>query len=98
MSSRDHLRAPAPTYERFSRSDRVQHAVMVVSFLVLTVTGLPQKFIYLNNRYLDDLIDAHGRARGGARRPPLGGDRPHAGDGATTCWPPPTASSCGASR
>ena len=33
---------------------------MVVSFLVLTVTGLPQKFIYLNSRYLDDLIDLMG--------------------------------------
>ena len=33
---------------------------MVISFLVLTVTGLPQKFIYLNNRYLDDLIDLMG--------------------------------------
>ena len=33
---------------------------MVVSFLVLTVTGLPQKYIYLNSRYLDDLIDLMG--------------------------------------
>jgi cytochrome b subunit of formate dehydrogenase len=49
-----------PTYERFIRSDRVQHAVMAISFLVLTVTGLPQKFITLNNRYLDDLIDLMG--------------------------------------
>ena len=52
------------TYDRFSVSDRVQHAVMVVSFLVLTVTGLPQKFIYLNNRYLDDLIDLMGGIEG----------------------------------
>ena len=37
---------------------------MVVSFLVLTVTGLPQKFIYLNNRYLDDLIDLMGGIEG----------------------------------
>jgi cytochrome b subunit of formate dehydrogenase len=51
---------PPTTYERFTRSDRVQHAVMLASFLVLTVTGLPQKFIYLNNRYLDDLIDLLG--------------------------------------
>jgi formate dehydrogenase gamma subunit len=49
-----------PTYERFSRSDRVQHAAMAISFLVLTVTGLPQKFIYRNDRYLDDLIDLMG--------------------------------------
>jgi cytochrome b subunit of formate dehydrogenase len=33
---------------------------MAVSFLVLTVTGLPQKYIYANNRYLDDLIDVMG--------------------------------------
>ena len=38
-------------------SDRVQHVVMLVSFLVLTVTGLPQKYIYLNNHYLDALIE-----------------------------------------
>jgi cytochrome b subunit of formate dehydrogenase len=38
----------------------VQHAAMVISFLVLTVTGLPQKYIYLNSRYLDDLIDLMG--------------------------------------
>ncbi|HEX9766457.1 MAG TPA: cytochrome b/b6 domain-containing protein, partial [Nitriliruptorales bacterium] len=48
------------SYSRFKRSDRVQHAVMLVSFLVLTVTGLPQKYIYLNNHYLDDLIDLMG--------------------------------------
>ena len=52
------------TYDRFTRSDRVQHAVMVVSFLVLAVTGLPQKLIYLNNRYLDDLIDLMGGIEG----------------------------------
>jgi cytochrome b subunit of formate dehydrogenase len=52
--------APKPTYHRFSVSDRVQHVVMLVSFLVLTVTGLPQKYIYLNNHYLDALIDAMG--------------------------------------
>ena len=63
MSSPD-LFAPQPTYERFTRSDRVQHAVMVISFLVLTVTGLPQKYIYLNNRYLDDLIDLMGGIEG----------------------------------
>jgi cytochrome b subunit of formate dehydrogenase len=59
MSSPDRF-APQPAYERFRRSDRVQHAVMAISFLVLTVTGLPQKYIYLNNRYLDDLIDLMG--------------------------------------
>jgi len=52
--------APPAVYERFRRSDRVQHAAMVISFLVLTVTGLPQKYIYLNSRYLDDLIDLMG--------------------------------------
>jgi formate dehydrogenase gamma subunit len=59
MSSHDPL-APPTAYDRFTRSDRVQHAVMVVSFLVLTVTGLPQKYIYLNNHYLDDLIELMG--------------------------------------
>ena len=52
--------APQPTYPRFSKSDRVQHILMLTSFLVLTVTGLPQKFIYLNDRRLDDLIDLLG--------------------------------------
>jgi formate dehydrogenase gamma subunit len=60
MSSPDRFAPLAPAYDRFKVSDRVQHAAMVVSFLVLTVTGLPQKFIYLNNRYLDDLIDLMG--------------------------------------
>jgi len=60
MSSPDRFAPPAPGHERFTLSDRVQHAVMVVSFLVLTVTGLPQKFIYLNNRYVDDLVDLMG--------------------------------------
>lgn len=52
--------APEVRYPRFRKSDRVQHALMLVSFLVLTVTGLPQKYIYLNNHYLDDLIDLMG--------------------------------------
>jgi formate dehydrogenase gamma subunit len=47
-------------YPRFSRSDRVQHLLMLVSFLVLTVTGLPQKYINLNNHFVDDLIDLMG--------------------------------------
>jgi cytochrome b subunit of formate dehydrogenase len=51
---------PPPEYTRFSLSDRVQHAVMAVSFLVLAATGLPQKYIYANESYLDDLIDLMG--------------------------------------
>jgi cytochrome b subunit of formate dehydrogenase len=51
---------PPPEYERFSLSDRVQHAVMAASFLVLALTGLPQKYIYRSNPYLDDLIDLMG--------------------------------------
>lgn len=51
---------PELRYPRFRKSDRVQHLLMLVSFLVLTVTGLPQKYIYLNNHYLDDLIDLMG--------------------------------------
>ena len=60
MSSPDRFAAPPPAYERFTKSDRIQHLTMVASFLVLALTGLPQKFIYANNRYLDDLIDAMG--------------------------------------
>jgi len=56
----DAFSAPPPTYERFTRADRIQHGVMLVSFLVLTVTGLPQKFIFLENRFLDELIEALG--------------------------------------
>jgi formate dehydrogenase gamma subunit len=49
---------PAPhSLVRFGLSDRVQHAVMLVSFVVLAVTGLPQKFIYANRTFLDDIID-----------------------------------------
>jgi len=59
MSSPDRL-PPRRVHERFSRSDRVQHVTMVAAFVVLALTGLPQKFIYANNRYLDDLIDAMG--------------------------------------
>ncbi len=51
---------PPRGYSRFPVSDRVQHALMAASFLVLTVTGLPQKFILANNAYLDDVIDAMG--------------------------------------
>jgi formate dehydrogenase gamma subunit len=51
---------PRPVYTRFGRSDRIQHAVMALSFIVLAVTGLPQKFIYLNNHVLDDTIDLLG--------------------------------------
>jgi len=47
---------PEPAHPRFRTSDRVQHALMVLSFLVLAVTGIPQKFIYLNNHVLDDTI------------------------------------------
>jgi formate dehydrogenase gamma subunit len=58
--SGDDRSAETRSYPRFGRSDRVQHVVMLVSFLVLAVTGLPQKYIYLNNHYLDDLIDLMG--------------------------------------
>ncbi|MGE5127276.1 MAG: formate dehydrogenase subunit gamma [Betaproteobacteria bacterium] len=51
---------PPRSYQRFSLSDRVQHGAMVTSFLVLAVTGLPQKYIYANYGYLDDLIDLMG--------------------------------------
>jgi cytochrome b subunit of formate dehydrogenase len=51
---------PPASHGRFSRSDRVQHAVMALSFLVLALTGLPQKYILLNDSHLDDLIDLMG--------------------------------------
>jgi formate dehydrogenase gamma subunit len=35
----------AKTYVRFSLAHRIEHAVLLVSFTVLAVTGLPQKFI-----------------------------------------------------
>jgi cytochrome b subunit of formate dehydrogenase len=60
MSTPIDAMAPKPTYQRFSRSDRAQHLIMLVSFLVLTLTGLPQKYIYLNARWLDALMDAMG--------------------------------------
>jgi formate dehydrogenase subunit gamma len=50
----------ARSYRRFTASDRIQHAAMVISFLVLTATGLPQKYIYLNNHFIDDAIDLLG--------------------------------------
>jgi cytochrome b subunit of formate dehydrogenase len=51
---------PPPEYGRFSLSDRVQHAVMGICFLVLAATGLPQKYIYANKPYLDGLIELMG--------------------------------------
>jgi cytochrome b subunit of formate dehydrogenase len=51
---------PEPAWERFSLSDRVQHTVMLLSFLVLAVTGLPQKFITSNVHLVDGLIDLMG--------------------------------------
>jgi cytochrome b subunit of formate dehydrogenase len=57
MSSPDRV---APTWERFSLSDRIQHGIMLLSFLVLAVTGLPQKFITSDVRLVDSLIDLMG--------------------------------------
>lgn len=36
---------PTKTYLRFSVSQRIEHAVLLVSFTILAVTGLPQKFV-----------------------------------------------------
>ncbi len=36
---------PPKTYLRFSVSQRIEHAVLLVSFTILAVTGLPQKFV-----------------------------------------------------
>jgi formate dehydrogenase gamma subunit len=59
VSSPDRF-APPPAYDRFTLSDRFQHAVMALSFLVLAATGLPQKYIYRNSSYVDGLIDIMG--------------------------------------
>ncbi len=60
MSTTPESYEPEPRYRRFSTSDRVQHLVMLVSFAVLAVTGLPQKFIYRDIRLLDTVIDLLG--------------------------------------
>jgi formate dehydrogenase gamma subunit len=36
------------TYSRFSRSQRVQHWVMTLSFVILALTGLPQRYALAN--------------------------------------------------
>jgi cytochrome b subunit of formate dehydrogenase len=51
---------PGRGYRRFGRLDRIQHLLMLVSFLVLAATGLPQKFIYLNISTVDASIDLMG--------------------------------------
>lgn len=51
---------PARSYLRFTASDRIQHAVMVLSFIILAVTGLPQKYVYLNSHFVDDAIELLG--------------------------------------
>lgn len=47
----DHIELTEPkhpsevkSYVRFDRSQRIEHAIMLVSFTVLAITGLPQKF------------------------------------------------------
>jgi cytochrome b subunit of formate dehydrogenase len=60
MSSPDRLGPPETTWERFSLSDRIQHGIMLASFLVLAITGLPQKLITSNVRSVDGMIDLMG--------------------------------------
>jgi cytochrome b subunit of formate dehydrogenase len=43
-----------PTYVRFTRDQRLEHLVLVVTFVVLAVTGLPQKFA--STRWAEGLI------------------------------------------
>lgn len=38
------LNQPPQTYTRFTLSERIEHLVMLVSFTILGLTGLPQKF------------------------------------------------------
>lgn len=41
----ERLRARTRTYVRFSLGQRVEHAVLMVAFTLLALTGLPQKFV-----------------------------------------------------
>ncbi len=38
----------APVYQRFSLDQRAEHALTLVTFVVLAVTGLPQKYVAAN--------------------------------------------------
>jgi cytochrome b subunit of formate dehydrogenase len=46
----------SPSYERFSRMQRVEHALLIFSFVVLALTGLPQKFANAGFRWADETI------------------------------------------
>jgi len=59
MTTHDPFAAPT-TYTRFDLSARVQHALMAISFLVLTVTGLPQKYLSMGHPWVDGLIERLG--------------------------------------
>ncbi|MCB0018004.1 MAG: hypothetical protein KDE09_09460, partial [Anaerolineales bacterium] len=37
-----------PTYPRFRVMARIEHAILLVSFTILAVTGLPQKYAATN--------------------------------------------------
>ena len=38
------MTTPKKSYPRFDRGQRIEHAVLLVSFTILSITGLPQKF------------------------------------------------------
>lgn len=42
------------TYQRFTLTERIEHLVLMLSFIVLALTGLPQK--YVGNRWAEGLI------------------------------------------
>ena len=48
--------ASAPDHRRFGPSDRVQHAVMALAFLILALTGLPQRYANAGIRVADQTI------------------------------------------
>jgi len=48
--------ASAPGHGRFGPSDRVQHAVMALAFLILALTGLPQRYANAGIRVADQTI------------------------------------------
>ena len=44
MSATTAVNTPATTYQRFTIFHRIEHVLALGSFIVLAVTGLPQKF------------------------------------------------------
>jgi cytochrome b subunit of formate dehydrogenase len=56
MSGAPATPAASPSYERFSRPQRVEHALLIASFVVLALTGLPQKYANAGFLWADETI------------------------------------------